>query len=518
MIERLGDDRFDLWFEGVESFEFDGSTLTVRSPDLFTQNRVKQVFFNDLRFTVDQLIGAGVEINFGLFSAEPSLSPGKNGDVDASQVIDGETLSESRGGAEMAATFARSTLDFEPSLGSELSQPINHRKVPTHKFSGNREAKSVDTDFTPSTVSIKTPVVGETDGASTKTLEHSRDSWALGAFHFGSNNALARSAVQEILHGSHCAFSPMYLFGPVGCGKTHLLRGMISAFRQKKPMLRCIYLTAEQFTANFVQALDGRGVSDFRRKCRGLDVLAVDDIQFLAGKRATLIEFHSTLEALIRNGKKILLAGDRSLMEMRSFEPELVNRIAGGLPCPIHYVDTDARKEILRDLARSRDIPLSHDLTEFLAKFLIKDVRHLSGALNRIQAARFAGIHIEREDQVRELVADLFCAAASTISIRDVEATVQELSGVSVSDLRSDSRCRSASDARALAMFLSRHLTGSAYSEIGHHFGGRSHSTVISAHQKVIDWLKRNHYVTFNNVRCNVNDVVRRIEAKLRTG
>ncbi len=495
--ERIGDDRFDLWFEGDKSFFFDGQTLTVRSIDLFSQDRIKQSYVSDVRIAAEQAIGHMIEIQFQLTAPEVLVGAEKHGQSEG--ILPARKLELIGVGAECG-------------LPSRMNQDDGHV---SHEDS--------DKDCWPRSMAIVPESPGIVKfrydkGEAQPVSEIAKEPWALENFCFGNNNLLLQSAVNESVHGVACQFSPLYVYGPVGCGKTHLLRGMVSAFRQQRKMSRCIYLTSEQFTSNFIQAIDGRGVSDFRRKCRGLDVMAIDDIQFFGGKKATLIEFQSTIEALIRNGKTIILAGDCSLAELRCFEPELVNRIAGGLPCPINYVDSHGRKMILQHLAKIRGVNLSPEVIDHFAENLSKDVRHLSGALNRIQAAQMAGLQIATIDQVHPLILDLIQASSGTITIREIEAAVEEYSGIPARELRSDSRCKSTSTARALAMFLSRQMTGSAFSEIGNHFGGRSHSTVISANNKIQNWMERNHFVSFNQIRCNINDVVHRIESKLRTG
>ena len=276
-------------------------------------------------------------------------------------------------------------------------------------------------------------------------------------------------------------------------------------------------MTAEQFTASFVEALDGRGIADFRRKCRGLSVLAVDDIQFLSGKKATLVEFKNTIETLAKSGKQVLLAGDRPLMEIEGFDAELISRIAGGLPCALNYIQANARKKIIRSLMAERELELDDPVIACLATNLNSDVRLLSGALNRIEARLLCGQNIDVES-VRDLIADLISESPMAISIRKIESVVSQVCGVPPKQLRSAARSKPVADARMLAMFLSRRLTGTAYAEIGQHFGGRSHSTVISANKKMEEWMKRNHYISINQNQCNLRDLIKRIETRIKTG
>ena len=260
----------------------------------------------------------------------------------------------------------------------------------------------------------------------------------LSSFVFDDANSLARVAIDQLLKKPDGA-SPVYFHGPVGCGKTHLIRGIIAAFRSEKNQPRCVYMTAEQFTASFIEALDGRGIADFRRKCRGLSVLAIDDIQFLSGKRATLVEFKNTIETLVKAGRQVLLAGDRPLMEIDGFDAELISRIAGGLPCPLNYVQTHGRKKIIQALAAERELQIDDAVIRHLAANLKSDVRLLSGALNRIEACQLCGQVVD-VDAARELIADLANESTIAISIRKIESVVSQVCGVEPKQLRSTSQ------------------------------------------------------------------------------
>ena len=506
LIERIGDDRFDLWFEGDNSFRFDGNLLTVQSAEYFAQNRIMQSFSDDLRQISRSVIGRPVNLDFQLVSRELLTADSSKPSHDHPKVQRKpdnahrlpETSTNSTGNSR---TEAASLHPSEP-RGDSNHQSVSSSDPKLLKFPEPATTKSKPTQQSTS----QPPNLRGQENS--QTLEH---------FRFGDNNALLRSAVTQTVNQPG-QFSPLYFFGPVGSGKTHLLRGIITAYRQQRRMSRCIYMTAEQFTSNFIEAIDGRGVSDFRRKCRGLEALAIDDVQFFGGKRATLVEFQSTIESLIRDGKQIILAGDCSLAELRCFEPELINRIAGGLPCPVGYPNESSRYAILKKLIADRGMTVPEATVEYLAQHLERDVRHLSGALNRLQAAEMSGMECQNIEQVHNLILDLIQASRCSVSIREIESAVGEFCGIEIREMRSNSRSKQTSTARMLAMFLSRRLTGFAYSEIGRHFGGRSHSTVISANNKIRTWLERNHFISVNHTQCSVNEVLDQIESKLKRG
>ena len=244
-------------------------------------------------------------------------------------------------------------------------------------------------------------------------------------------------------------------------------------------------------------------------------MLAVDDVQFLAGKKATLIEFQNTIESLIRDGKQIILSAGCSLPELKCFDSELINRIAGGLPCAVQYPDETSRKNIITRHLEERNLTLPSGHAGYLAKFLNNDVRHIFGALNRLQAARLSDMNLDSLDQVHSLLSDLIQASRRSLTIRQIEKAVSRYCGIEIKDMRSGSRNQSISTARMLAMHLSRQLTGTAFAEIGIHFGGRSHSTVISADKKIKNWLARNHCISINHTRCDVGEVLNQIRSNL---
>lgn len=474
LIDRIGEDRFDLWFEAENALSFDGRQITIYSAERFAQDRIRQFFFADLQEIVGEVVGRQVNVCFEL-----RVKP------------------ENMANLHKQETGKRSDHSQEGNHAQEHSRQLRR---PTQKhdilpFENGADHQS-----------------SQLNGSTTRqTIDQA---FSLQKFEFDSGNSVLKAAIKETIN-HRGQWSPLYLYGPVGCGKTHLLRGIISTFRERK-LSRSIYMTAEQFTSNFIEAIDGRGVSDFRRKCRGLDVLAIDDVQFFGGKRATLIEFQNTVEALVREGKQIILSADCSLPELNCFDPELINRIAGGLPCAVSYADNSSRAKIIRRQAKARGIEIEAAVVKYLAENLAKDIRHLSGALNRIHAAQLSNGLPASVDMVHELITDLIQTSRKSVTIREIEAAVGTFCGVEPRQMRSTARNQHVSTARMLAMFLSRRLTGTAYSEIGNHFGGRSHSTVISADKKIKKWIDQDHVLSINHTKCHIGDAVKNIKSKLK--
>lgn len=257
----------------------------------------------------------------------------------------------------------------------------------------------------------------------------------------------------------------------------------------------------------------------FRRKYRDLDLLLIDDIQFLAGKRATIIEFQHTIDELARNGKQVIVSADRPPIELSALSSELGTRLNAGLSCPLRYPGLEGRVKIAQQLCDERQITFPATVIELICERLSHDVRRVSGALNRLYAWYLSTGNLVTTEVAYEQLNDLFAMdRVHSVSLARIESAVCELCGLKPADLKSTSRHKSISSARMLAMYLSRHYTSSAYADIGNYFGGRSHSTVIAAEKKVNQWLEANSGVALPHATYRAKDVVSRLESSLRIG
>jgi chromosomal replication initiator protein len=256
----------------------------------------------------------------------------------------------------------------------------------------------------------------------------------------------------------------------------------------------------------------------FRRKYRELDVLAVDDNHFFDNKRATLVEFQNTLDHLLRLGKQVIVAAARPPVELSFLGTELIHRLSGGLVCRLHYPCDSSRSAILERLCEQRSIVVPGRILRRIAERLEGDVRQLIGAVNRLHAAQLAQMPLDDWSTLQGLLHDLFQSTQRAVSIDSIEQAVCEVCGVGASELRSPKRSKRVNAARNLAMWLSRKYTGNAFSEIGSHYGGRSHSTVISAQQKVSQWIQSGQSIPLASSICPAADAIDRIESKLRIG
>lgn len=416
-------------------------------------------------------------------------------------------------GNDRVSIFADSEFELQRiqnSFGVELRDVTNATCGPSYQLTYEIAVKTVDATEPLAPSSIPS----EIEQTPTKKKPTPRN-FGLNQFCFGDSNRLAETASQQTLRHPG-QFSPLLIYGPTGSGKTLLLDCMVTEFRKRLNMGRCVMITAEQFTSNFVHSLRGAGLPMFRRKYRDLDLLAIDDIHFLSGKHATMVEMQYTIDHLIRAGKQVIVSSDRPPMELSQLGMELCARLTGGLICPLQYPCEDSRYEILKRMCRERDFQIPSSTLRFVASKVSRDVRRLSGAINRIQADSICNGRKITVEYAAEILGDLISITTSAASMAQIERAVCDFCGVSSSELKSESRAKRVSAARMLAMWLSREYTSNAYSEIGQFFGGRTHSTVIAAGKRVRGWINQNHRIDLPNAQCSTRDAIERIESKLR--
>jgi chromosomal replication initiator protein len=312
--------------------------------------------------------------------------------------------------------------------------------------------------------------------------------------------------------------SPLVIHGPSGVGKSHLLEGICGLFRELHPGMTTLLLSAEQFTTSFLQSLHGSGLPGFRRTCRNADLLAIDDLQFFAGKRATAMELQQTVDTLLRQGRQIVFAADRDLEALDGLGPDLVTRLRGGISARIEPPDYDVRRGIVAAVAARRGLALPDDVVHFIATHMTRHARELLGAVNRLEAtSHMLGMPITA-DMAAEALSDLVRSSARSVRLADIERAVCSAFGIESGSLQSARRARTVNHPRMLAMFLARRHTSSALAEIGSYFGRRSHSTVIAAQKTVVEWVAQRSRIVLADASWDVEEAIRRVEDVLRAG
>lgn len=331
----------------------------------------------------------------------------------------------------------------------------------------------------------------------------------------GGCNALALTAARQVCEAPGRQFNPLYVHGAVGVGKTHLLEGIYRSLRRDYPALQVTFLTAEVFANYFTQALRDHTLPSFRQRFRTVDVLIVDDVQFLESKRVIQEEFLHTVKQLESYGRQIVLAGDRHPRLYTKISDELTTRMLSGLVCRIEPPDADTREQILLKRLGALEIEIAPDALKYIASRFSGNVRELEGALHclhahyRLQKRRITVALAQR------LLSDLERDCVRVIRMSDIERAVCEVFGVESQDLKSPRRHRSISHPRMLAMFLARKHTPAAYAEIGHYFGGRNHSTVVSAERRVRSWLDDDTSISLASGSWSVADLVSSLEHQI---
>lgn len=494
IVNRIGRDRFEMWFGGSDSVRLQESdagliAVSIVADNDFSLSRIRGSFGVEIRAAVDSVYGSQTAIEYRLDKSAAESFSGFPEDSEAGSEMSGGEIRlagnhfqhriqsgfdpGAAAAGHLAATQCKNTLKMSPAGISRVSDRSPKKKI-------NRGIKS---------------------------------------FWFGNENRLAEASVRQLIEQPGF-FSPFYLYGPTGCGKSELLSAIVNDYRSHLRRQRCVMVSGEQFTTQFVSSLrGGSGLPMFRRKFRELDLLVIDDIQFLLGKKATANEFQQTMEALIRDGKQVVLSSDRSPLELSALSEELGAKLAGGLSCPLRYPSLEGRMKIAQRICKERKMSCSDDVLELICTQLTRDIRRISGALNRLHAlAISSGCRVTKEIAAAEL-ADLFAVnSVQSTSLLNIETVVCDVCGIKPSELKSKRRHKSLSTARMLAMYLSREFTSAAYSEIGDFFGGRSHSTVIAAHKKVAQWIAQDAGLALPKAKLNAKEVLSRLQGNLRIG
>ncbi len=434
MAERLGESRFGLWFgEGVRLGVADDS-LEVGVPNAFFRDWIQGHFAGNL--------------------------------IDAAREVTGRSL----------------RLAFR--VADEAPPPIGHVIDPPPPDANTRPAAA------PAAVPLPPPIDRPRSQAPAPPTSSNRPARRLEDFVTGPGNRLAHAAALELVRSGGAAFNPLVIQGGVGLGKSHLLEGIGAALRAAHPGLKVVHLTAEAFTNGFLDAMRHGTLTAFRARYRGAGALLVDDVHFLAAKKATQDEFLHTFNALVADGAPIVLTADQHPRQIAKLTDELVTRFLGGMVVKLEAPDPATRRAILQAKAASRGVIVPEAVLSYVADHLRAGVRELEGALHSLIAhATMVGKKLDLA-LARTALRDTIRHTARAVALKDVERAVCHLFSIEPDALKAENRARAVAYPRMLAMYLARKHTGAPYSEIGRFFGGRNHSTVISAEKKVAAWIR----------------------------
>lgn len=309
--------------------------------------------------------------------------------------------------------------------------------------------------------------------------------YSFDTFVVGKSNELAYNAARTLADGGPVSFNPLFLHGTTGLGKTHLMHAIGGELRAREPNAKVAYLSAEKFMVEFLAALRAKDTISFKQRLRSVDLLMIDDVQFIAGKESTQEEFFHTMNEIISAGKRLVITADRSPQNLEGIQERILSRMAWGLVADINAADYELRLNILHSKAAMLPLEVPQDVIEFLARKITANVRELEGALNRVVAyARLVGKPVTIEF-TRETLADLLRAHEKKVTIDDIQKKVAEYYGLKMGDMLSARRAVEVARPRQVAMYLAKKLTPRSLPEIGRRFGGRDHTTVMHAVKRI---------------------------------
>ena len=463
--DRVGATRFALWFGGDVRLGLNrvGDSIIVRVPDLFIRDWIERHYTPSLVEAAESVFGRRLPVSIQIQGAGEIGPEGSAEQEPLRQEPNGETRPP--GGPP---TSSQASPGFPGSRAVSLilpgaGRPETNRSA--HGQTASPAGRSILPDLT------------------------SRQPRYLEDYVTGPGNRVAIAAATEMARTAGVAFNPLMIHSGIGLGKTHLLEGINRSLRRFHPRLQIVQLSAEAFTNGFVESMRTGTLSGFRARFRSAGGLIVDDIQFLAAKRATMIEFLYTFDALFDKGAPIVLAADQHPRQIERLTDELITRFLAGMVVRIEAPDLMTRQAILRAKAASRGVEVPEAVVVYIAEHLRASIRELEGALYTVIAqSTLTGKRLDLP-LAQAALRDSIRHTTVSIGIRDVERAVCNLFQVKAKALRSESRTYALSYPRMITMFLCRKHTGASYSEIGRHFGGRNHTTVIAAEKKVNKWL-----------------------------
>lgn len=470
---RVGTARFGLWFAGHARFVPLGTEVAVAVRNQHSQDWLEHTFGIAVREAVAEVCGPGTVVRWAV---DPSL-------FETSEVSERVPTDPSRFVTPQRET--PTTADQQTNLFGE--------PVPTAKPKANRP--------------IAEPTPLNRPGRRWKSLAE---------FVVGPCNRVAHAAAMSVVEEPGDGANPLVIHGPVGTGKTHLLEGIYAGLKRKGGDQRPVYVTAEEFTTRFVQAARLGKMSSFRRQFRECSALLLDNLNFLANKRASVEEFLYTFDALMAEGRQVVVTTDCHPRLADELMPELVDRLLGGAVWGLQPPDPETRLEILRKKATGTTPTIPDGVLKSIATCLRGNVRELEGAINGVR--HYAKVTGRPVDQAvaREALGDLLRHAVRVVSVADVDAAVCTVLRLAKGTLQSKSRAWTVTHPRMVAVYLCRKHTAATYGEISKHFGAKQHSTAVAAEKKVRGWLDTGATVAIGDRDWDVKELIDRIERELQ--
>lgn len=481
LVALIGRQRHTLWFVG-------NTTVVPAGPDLMLvvsnesfQKWLEQTFGAAVRTAAEQVSGGTAKVRFvvdpDLFA--PAREPNRPKPVESEVELHGPKGLEPNGVPKPTRTL----------FGDELPPPPSTR---------SSKSKSPPVEW---------PPAASKSGRRWKSLAD---------FVVGASNRVAHASALSVVEEPGDSANPLVIHGPVGTGKTHLLEGIYAGLRKNYPDSRPTFLTAEEFTTRFVQACRFDKQTAFRRQVRDCSALLLDDLHFLATKPGSQKELIQTLDALIADGKQVVVTTDCHPRLAEELMPELVDRLLGGAVWPVQPPDDVTRMDILRKKATRNGTTIPEAVLKYLARNLKGNVRELEGAVNSVRHfAKVTGKPIDQQ-LAREALGDLLRHTVRAVTVQDVDNAVCTVLGLKKGTLQSKARNWGVSHPRMLATYLARKHTAATYGEVSKHFGAKTHSTAVASEKRVRGWIQKGESLAVGDRKWEVKDLIARIERELQ--
>jgi len=470
--QELSEQQFNTWIRPLQVEQM-GQDLYLLAPNRFIKNWVEEKFLSRIKEIYSE-IGSTTQICLDLISNQDQIghqvSPAETLMKPANQDIQQDQHREST--SLMAnGMYGQSSISAPRGLGI-VESPYSPSPMPAEPSQDNtNRTNNFRNDAGSSNIGNR--------GTALNSL------FTFDSFVEGKSNQLALAATIQVAANPGGGYNPLFIYGGVGLGKTHLMHAVGNALRSRKPDARIVYLHSERFVADMVKALQLNAINDFKRYYRSVDALLIDDIQFFANKDRSQEEFFHTFNSLMEGGQQMIFTCDRYPKEIDGLEERLKSRFGWGLTVSIEPPELETRAAILMKKAAQAKVDLSSEAAFFIAQRVRSNVRELEGALKRVIAsAHFTGRSIT-VDLIKESLKDLLALQERLVTIDNIQKVVAEYYKIKLSDLLSKKRTRSLARPRQLAMSLAKELTNHSLPEIGDAFGGRDHTTVLHACRKI---------------------------------
>ena len=493
--DELPTQQFNTWIRPLRGVDSDEG-LVLGAPNRFIRDFVEDKFGAMIANFLQEVSGGnGISVSILVADEQPAFrsnfysDPGNHQGASASTSRHNDDL---RGMPEMgrgglaSVTPLNSSAKLSPERQHDLSGNLQgSRGVGAEQHFDGRTPSPVS-EHRPAlsgyTTASKSPVVQSVAPSHQHNLV---EGYTFSSFVEGKSNQLALAAAQQVAENPGDSYNPLFLYGGVGLGKTHLMHAVGNALLRDKPDAKIVYLHSERFVADMVKALQLNAITEFKRYYRSVDALLIDDIQFFANKDRSQEEFFHTFNALLEGGQQMILTCDRYPKEINGLEERLKSRFGWGLTVAVEPPELETRVAILMKKAEQSNIDLAPESAFFIAQRIRSNVRELEGALKRVIAsANFTGRPLDI-DLIKDSLKDLLALQDKQISLDNIKRTAAEYYKIKVSDLLSKRRSRSIARPRQMAMALAKELTNYSLPEIGDAFGGRDHTTVLHACRKI---------------------------------